>query len=54
MSRPAPKPTAVDEVVRVLRIYDMLVEELEKRAGAAKHENAMLIAAERIAARTTD
>ncbi len=68
-SRPKPKPDSAREAARVLRVFDMLVEELARRYApmphviydAAKatieHDGtipALLAIADRIAARTED
>lgn len=55
VARPrAKKPTDIDEVARVLRIFDVLVEELQRRDGPLLRTDDVLDIAERIAARTED
>jgi len=53
----AKKPTTVDEITRVLRIADMIVEEMTRRSGwtpGTDNRYRALVVAERIAARTED
>lgn len=49
------KPTSADETARVLRILDMLVEEMGRRFKTVAHQPYdILTVADRIASRTED
>lgn len=57
MRQPAkPKPNAAEEVVRVMRVFEMLYDEFRPTDGVLTHGEriAILAVAERIAARTAD
>ena len=57
MSVPRPprkRPTSVDEIGRVLRIYDLLADEIVTRRRHILERGLILTTAERIAARTED